>query len=155
MTQPTFLPVPAAGEVRATIPTQTPELARTGKVGLQRSPRSAGGANKGTPAPDAGYALTIAHREVGKLTFEHEHDRHDVEVGIAVLAAKRASIISRGPTLDDVRVALAHCGLGEGVVSHFDAKIFAGLAHSWVAQRHFADAVSDEDLRVDADVVSH
>lgn len=137
------------------MPTQTPELARPGKLALQRSPRPAGGANKGTPAPDAGYALTIAHREVAKLTFEHDHDRHDVEVGISVFAAKRASVISRGPALEDVRVALAHFGLGEGeTVSHQDVKGFAGLAHSWVAQRRFADAISHEDLRVGGDVAS-
>jgi len=138
------------------MPTPTPELARAAKFALQHSPRSAGGANKGTPAPDAGYAFTIAHREVAKLTFEHEHDRHDVEVGIAVVAAKRASIISRGPTLEDVRVAMSHFALGaKGEVSRFEARPFAGLTHSWVAQRRFADAVTVEDLGVDADVVAH
>jgi len=138
------------------MPTQTPEFARAKKPGLQRSARPAGGANKGTPAPDAGYALTIAHREVAKLAFEHEHDRHDVEAGIAVVAAKRASIISRGPTLDDVRVALELFGLhADAPVTHHDVKTFAGLAHSWVAQRQFADAVSNENLRLGDIITSH
>ncbi len=49
--------------------------------------------------------MTIAARECAKLTFEHEHDRHDVALGVGLVAAKRASLIGRGPQLGDVRVA--------------------------------------------------
>lgn len=129
------------------MPTPTPQFARTPKAGLQRSPHLFAGSGAGTPAPGAGYALTIAEREVARLAFDHEHDRHDVVVGVAVVAAKRASLIGRGPTVGDVRAALDHFGLLSATsVDHHLASPFAGLAHSYVAQRAFADAVSADDL---------
>lgn len=125
----------------------TPELARTQKPGLQRTAIASKGAGHGTPAPGEGFALTIAHREVGKLMFAHEHDRHDVEVGIALVAAKRASIVGRGPILGDVQLALDLFELrGVDVIDHERCRGFAGLAHSYSAQRHFVDAVSDATL---------
>ena len=129
------------------MPTGTPEFARVAKAGLQRSPHPPTGPGVGTQAPGEGYALSIAHREVARLHFEHEHDRHDVEVGIGLVAAKRASLSGRGPQLSDVHVALRRYGLVGGVsVEHRLAAPFAGLAHSYVAQRRFVDAVADEDL---------
>ncbi len=127
--------------------TPTPELARPKKAGLQRSPHPFAGRGAGTPAPDGGYALTIAQREVAKLPFAHEHDRHDVAVGIAVVAAKRASLIGRGPTLADVRFALDLFALADGTpIDHHRASPFAGLAHSYFAQRAFADAIDGDRL---------
>ena len=127
--------------------TEVPELARVPKAGLQRSPHVPTGRGLGTQAPGEGYALGVAHHEVAGLTFEHEPDRHDVEVGIALVGAKRASLIGRGPQLGDVRVALGLFGLVEGViVDHALAAPFAGLAHSYAAQRRFVDAIADDDL---------
>jgi hypothetical protein len=127
--------------------TATPELARVPKAGLQRSVARVSGKGYGTPAPGEGYALTIAQREVAKLVFAHEHDRHDVEVGIALVAAKRASLVGRGPILGDVQTALDIFKLrGADVVDHQLCVGFAGLAHSYAAQRRFVDAVSDEQL---------
>jgi len=127
--------------------TETPEFSRVPKAGLQRSPHVPTGRGLGTQAPGEGYALGIAHREVARLTFEHEHDRHDIEVGVALVGAKRASLIGRGPQLGDVSVALRLFGLIEGVVvDHALAAPFAGLAHSYVAQRRFVDAIADGDL---------
>ena len=126
--------------------TPTAEFSRPRKAGLVRSAHPLAGTNRGTPAPDAGYALGLAAREVGRLDFAHEHDRHDVVVGVALVAAKRASLVGRAPTRDDVAVVLSHFSLA-GTVSRALAAPFAGLAHSYVAQRRFVDAVSEEDLR--------
>ena len=127
--------------------TPTPDFARTPKAGLQRSAQPFAGSGAGTPAPGGGYAYTIAEHQVAKLVFDHEHDRHDVVVGVAVVAAKRASLIGRGPTVGDVRAALDHFGLLSATsVDHRLARPFAGLAHSYVAQRAFADAVNGDEL---------
>ncbi len=134
------------------MPTPTPELGRPRKAGLQGSPHLFDGRGAGTPAPDGGYALTIAEREVAKLSFDHEHDRHDVVAAVAVVAAKRASLVGRGPTLSDVRVALDLLGLGDvASVDHGLASRFAGLAHSYFAQRAFADSVDGERLVASSD----
>ncbi len=117
------------------------------KVGLQRDPHHSVGPQHGTPAPGGGFALTLAARAVAELTFEHEHDRHEVALGVALVAAKRASLISRGPNLDDVRTAMSVLGLKSGEpVSDAAAQPFRGLSHSYVRQRAFVDAVSAERL---------
>jgi hypothetical protein len=129
--------------------TPTPEIGRRPKPGLQRSAHQASGPGHGTPAPGEGYALTMAERECTKLVFEHSHDLHDVIVGVGVVAAKRASVVGRQPTLGDVHVAMDLFALrATSPVSRAVTKVFAGLSHSYVAQRRFADAVTVEELTV-------
>jgi hypothetical protein len=127
--------------------TGTPEFARKPKAGLLRALPAPGQAGRGTQAPGEGFALTIAARECAKLTFEHEHDRHDVTLGVALVAAKRASLIGRGPQLSDVKAALHLFGLLDvELVTVALAAPFRGLAHSYVLQRRFVDAVDAEEL---------
>ena len=141
MTQPTYLPVSQSGDVRATRPTATPEFGRTPKAGLQR--HAATSALAGTPAPGEGFAMTLAERACHELTIPAGVDHHDVEVGVGLVAAKRAHLAGRGPTIYDVRAVLEHFGLlGE----HADFTPFGGLGHSYAAQRLFVDAVSAADL---------
>jgi hypothetical protein len=127
--------------------TSTPEIGRKPKAGLQHSLRPVPGAGHGTPAPGEGFALTIAQRECNKLSFHHSHDRADVELGVALVAAKRASIVGRGPILADVHVAMDLFGLrSTPVLEREHTSAFAGLAHSYAAQRRFVDAVTSEQL---------
>jgi hypothetical protein len=122
------------------------ELARTPKAGLQRSPSPPSGPGYGTPAPGEGYALTIAHHVLSAFSFENEHDRHDVELAVGLVAAKRASLVGRGPIPSDVRVTLHLLGIEGDTVSRSQSAAFAGVAHSYVAQRRFVDAVAASDL---------
>jgi hypothetical protein len=127
--------------------TQTPEFGRASKPGLQRSSHRTSGPGYGTPAPGEGFALTIAQRQCAKLNFVHDHDRRDVELGVALVAAKRASLVGRGPILADVHVAMDLFGLrAADVIDHELARPFSGLAHSYVAQRRFVDAVDVDQL---------
>jgi hypothetical protein len=127
--------------------TEIPELGRAKKAGLQRSAHPPVGTGYGTPAPGEGYALTIAERECEKLSFEHHPDEHDVIIGVGLVAAKRASLVGRQPTLGDVHVALDYFGLRESSpVTRETTKLFRGLAHSYVSQRRFVDAVPGERL---------
>jgi hypothetical protein len=127
--------------------TPTPEIGRKPKPGLLHSLSPVVGEGYGTPAPGEGFALTIAQRECAKLTFAHSHDRADVQIGVALVAAKRASLVGRGPILDDVRVAMDLFGLRTtSVIGRDHTANFAGLAHSYVIQRRFVDAVTREQL---------
>jgi hypothetical protein len=127
--------------------TGTPEFARKPKAGLLRALPAAGQAGRGTQAPGEGFALTIAARECAKLKFEHEHDRSDVTLGVALVAAKRASLIGRGPQLSDVKAALNMFGLLDvALVDQELSHPFRGLAHSYVLQRRFVDAVDGDEL---------
>jgi hypothetical protein len=137
--------------------TATPEIGRAKKLGLERSSHGEGGVGRGTPAPGEGYALTIATRECQKLNFTNAHDLQDVIVGVASVAAKRASLVGRGPTLGDVHVAMDLFDIRTtSPVSCETTEPFRGLAHSYPAQRRFVDAVSAAQLTSGAnDAASH
>jgi hypothetical protein len=127
--------------------TGTPEFAKKPKAGLLRALPVAGQVGRGTQAPGEGFALTIAERECTKLKFEHEHDRRDVVLGVALVAAKRASLIGRGPQLGDVKAVMSLFGLRDvALVDHQLSRPFSGLAHSYVLQRRFVDAVDGDEL---------
>jgi hypothetical protein len=127
--------------------TPTPEIGRKPKAGLQHSLHPSPGAGHGTPAPGEGFALTIAQRECAKLVFAHGHDAADVQLGVALVAAKRASLVGRGPILADVHVAMDLFSLrSTPVVERDQTAPFAGLAHSYAAQRRFVDAVTPDQL---------
>jgi hypothetical protein len=126
--------------------TATPELARAPKPGLQRSSRPPSGTGYGTPAPGEGYALTIAHRVLSAYSFEVEPDRHDVELGVGLVAAKRASAVGRQPIPGDVLVALEAVGITTSTVSSAQSEPFRGIAHSYAAQRRFVDAITTDQL---------
>ena len=130
--------------MRPTVSTPTPEIGRAKKPGLLGAPQGPRGIGQGTPAPGEGYAYTLASRLCEELTFENPHDRADVECAIALLAAERASAIGRGPTLEDVQLARARLELNSELVTHEHALEFAGLAHSYVAQRRFVDAMTTD-----------
>jgi hypothetical protein len=131
--------------------TQTPEPGRARKPGLERSAHGLSGKGLGTPAPGEGFALSIADRECRKLEFDHPESLHDVIVGVAAVAAKRASVVGRGPTLSDVHVAMDYFGLRDSSpVPRSTTKVFSGLAHSYAAQRAFVDAISAEALTTGA-----
>ena len=124
--------------------TQTPEIGRPQKAGLLRHVPDVAGA--GTNAPGEGFALTLAERECHSLHVAGV-SHHDLVVGVALVAAKRASLAHRGPSREDVRVVIDLFALsGDSPV----VEGFAGLAHSYAAQRRFVDAVDAEGLGISA-----
>jgi len=131
------------------MPMETPEIGRTPKAGLQRSPHAPKGASRGTPGPDAGFALTLAQRALHDYDLPGEN-LHDIELGVALLAAKRAGLVGRAPCSTDVAVVMDLFGLRspQNTAAREDRlRRFPGLAHSYVAQRAFVDAISDAVLR--------
>ncbi len=144
MAQPSFAPVPEAGEVRPTVATQPPEIGREKNPGLLRHvPRTPG--RYGNPAPNEGFALTLAARAVEELEVEHAHDREGIALAVGLVAAKRASLVGRGPTRGDVERAMALLGVTSPVTGEV-ARRFRGLGHSYAAQRDLVDSVADADL---------
>ena len=121
--------------------TATPEIGRSKKPGLLRHAPT--GVGSGTNAPGEGFAMTLAEHECADLHVAGVA-HHDLVVGVGLVAAKRASLAGRGPTVYDVRVVLDLFGLREHTSAV--ASDFAGLAHSYAAQRRFVDAVTEEQL---------
>lgn len=107
---------------------------------MRHAPTSPGA---GTQAPGEGFALTLAERECAEIHVAGV-DHHDVVIGIALVAAKRASLAGRAPTVYDVRAALDLFGFRTSEPRTTPA--FVGLAHSYVAQRRFVDDVTEDQL---------
>lgn len=148
--QPTFVPVPDADRVRPSIPAPIPVHPRTRPAEL-RSPALPTGRNVGTTGPDQGYALTLAHRLIGRLHLVDGEDRHDVVLGIALLASRRAAMVGRAPSIHDVEVAAGLFGFladaPADLVAH-RRRLFAGVAHDYAGQRALVDSVPDQALRL-------
>lgn len=153
MGAPEFVPVDITRPVRGY--ESPPRLAdqwraeRAGDLtaGQPRGPRV------GNQGPDQGYALTLAGRFAGKLTLtEGEHER-DALAGAVAIALKRASLFGRAPVIHDLTVALTIWGyLGEAPADlvALRKELFEEVAHPhhYAEQRHLADLVSEDALRM-------
>jgi hypothetical protein len=116
-----------------------------------RTPIAARGRSVGTPGPDAGFALRLARRFGHDLKLTEGEVEHDVLVGSALIAARRAALYGRAPSVYDIQVALALWGfLADAPVELVAARrrVFASVSHDYVAQRALVDAVPEESLRL-------
>jgi hypothetical protein len=150
VTQPTFVPVADSGAVRPCATTAPAQIGRPQKAGLLGAPGVASGRGRGTPGPDAGYALTLAHQMMREIELPEGEDPHDLEEGVAALAAKRASLLGRGPTGSDVAVAMDLFGLrtrADGAITADRRRRFAGIGHDYFARRSFVDSIPEAMLR--------
>jgi hypothetical protein len=105
----------------------------------------------GTPGPDAGFALRLAGRFSHDLRLTEGEVEHDVVVGVALIAARRAALYGRGPSIYDVQLALALWGfLVDAPQNLIDVRrqAFASVSHDYVIQRALVDAIPEESLRL-------
>jgi len=114
-----------------------------------RQPR---GRHLGSPGPDQGYVLLLAHRFEGKLTLVAGEHEADAIAGCIGVALKRASLFGRAPVVHDLTVALTLWGfLTEAPAELVELRkpLFAevALAVHYPQQRRIVDAVSDDALR--------
>jgi hypothetical protein len=111
------------------------------------------GPSLGSPGPDQGYVLKLAHQFEGKLVLHAgEHERDALAGGCAV-ALKRASIMGRAPVVHDLTIALTIWGfLGEAPTELVAQRshLFEEVAHphQYVALRRLVDMVPERTLRM-------
>ncbi|HZU74260.1 MAG TPA: hypothetical protein VE990_15970 [Acidimicrobiales bacterium] len=111
MSVPEYVPVGFADRVRH-LEGEVPPLP------IRRLPRnhlgdaSSGslGGLQGRPAPDAGYAISLARLFAGQVALAPGEDERDALAAGAVLGMARAGHFCRGPVLHDVRVGLELLG---------------------------------------------
>jgi hypothetical protein len=114
------------------------------------------GANIGTPGPDSGFALRLAHRFEHDLQLGDGESEHDVLLGVALVASKRAALFGRAPCIYDVRLALNVWGFLVDAPADIRATrraLFSSISHDYVAQRALVDSVPEETLRLSPDEV--
>jgi hypothetical protein len=152
MTQPTFVPITEADQVRPARHLHVPEAWTTSRPAELRTPIAPKGRSVGTPGPDAGFALRLAGRFAHDLKLRDGENEHDALLGCALIAARRAALYGRGPSIYDVQVALALWGfLRDDVAEELVAvrrQAFSSVSHDYVAQRHLVEAIPEQSLRL-------
>jgi hypothetical protein len=149
MTQPTFVPIAEADQVRPARHMHVPGSWTTSRPAELVVPAVRPGRIMGTPGPDSGFALRLAKRFEHDLKLSDGESEHDVLLGVALIASKRAALFGRAPCVYDVRFALSLWGfLDEAPTELLAARraAFSSISHDYVAQRQLVDAVPEEIL---------
>lgn len=150
MAQPSFVPITQADQVRPTTRQADPTHV-TGRPSELRTPDAPHGQGFGKPGPDQGYALRLAHLISERIVLAEGEDHHDVEVGAALLGARRAAMWGRAPSVYDLEVALGIFGFLDTAPADLVAYrkgYFQAVSHAWMAQRALVDSVPEAALRL-------
>jgi hypothetical protein len=150
MTQPTFVPISEADQVRPARHLNVPGAWTASRPAELGGPTAHSGRSVGTPGPDAGFALRLARRFEHNLKLSEGESEHDVLLGLALIAARRAALFGRAPCIYDVHFALNLWSFLNAVPEQLRAarrRAFSSLSHDYVAQRSLVDAIPEETLR--------
>jgi hypothetical protein len=158
MTQPSFVPISEADQVRPALRLQAPRPWVADRPAELRFPVHPGGRGLGAPGPDQGFALRLARRFADRLRLVPGESEEDAVVGTALLASRRAALFGRAPMIHDVETALALWGLlddhppaGLVDVRHL---AFSSAAHDYHVQRALVDRVPEAVIRLPATEVT-
>lgn len=158
MTQPSFVPITEADQVRPARRLQVPAAWQPDRPAELRIPLRPGGRNRGTPGPDQGYALRLARRFEERLHLRPGESTEDVVVGCALIASRRSALFGRAPATFDVEAALRLFGFLDRPVSEdlvqLRRRFFAGVSHDYDAQRSLVDQVPEATLRLSPDQIA-
>jgi hypothetical protein len=158
MTQPSFVPIAEADQVRPALRLEQPRPWVADRPADVRFPARPGGRQLGSPGPDQGYALRLARRFEGRLRLRTGESADDVLVGSALLASRRSALFGRAPTIHDVETALCLWGfLGDDPPVDLVAQrrlAFSAAAHDYVTQRALVDRVPEAAIRLRADAAA-
>jgi hypothetical protein len=157
MTQPSYVPIGEADQVRPAYRLKTPADWRQDRVAELLSPVHPRGRDLGVPGPDQGYALLVAHQLFAdRLELTPGITTEDALVGAAAVASARAALFGRAPVGKDVELALILFGfLGDAPPDLIArrAPLFQAAAHHYRQQRRIVEAVPEETLRLTPDLV--
>jgi hypothetical protein len=113
-------------------------------------PEQPKGSLMGTPGPDAGYALTLAHHFRDRLQVARPETVHDAEAVAAEVAIKRAALFGRAPVMTDLELVFALFGWLGGAppdLVEWRRLAAAGAAHDYNKRRALVDRVGEDVLR--------
>ena len=152
MTQPSYVPIVEADQVRPAYRLRTPGEWRADRVADLRTPGQPRGRAFGVPGPDQGYALLLAHRLFEeRLQLTQGISAEDALIGAAAVAGARAALFGRAPVARDVEMALILFGfLGDAPddLVAWRASLFQAAAHHYDLQRRIVELVPEETLRL-------
>jgi len=157
MTQPSYVPITEADQVRGAYRLRTPLPWRADRVADLRTPGQPRGREMGVPGPDQGYALLLAERLFReRLELTPGITAEDAMTGAAELSSARAALFGRAPVARDVEMALQLFGfLGDAPAElvAFRDPLFQAASHHYEQRRRIVDAVPETTLRMSAEEV--
>lgn len=152
MTQPSYVPIAEADQVRPARRLAPPPDWRQSRVAELTGPARPRGRGFGTPGPDQGYALLLAERLFsGRIRLQPGESTADVLAGAAAVAAARAALFGRAPVDADLEHALTLFGfLGDAPAELIAWRTprFQAAAHDYDVRRALVDAVPEATLRL-------
>lgn len=151
MTQPSFVPISEADQVRPSLRLQVPGSWTTDRPAELRIPIRPIGRSMGTPGSDQGYAFRLARRFEDRFRLAEDESVEDVVVGVALLASRRSGLFGRAPSVHDIRAGLALWGFLVDAPAPLVAarrKAFQSVSHDYVIQRALVDQVPESTLRL-------
>lgn len=158
MTQPSYVPIIESDQVRPAYRLRTPGDWRQRRVAELLSPEPPRGKAIGTPGPDTGYALLLAHELFAeRVEVTDGIGVEDALAAGAVVAGRRAALYGRAPVAKDVELGLTLFGLLGGAPAELVAwrkTRLQALSHHYLEQRRLADAVPEATLRLDPSAVA-
>jgi hypothetical protein len=158
MTQPSFVPIAEADQVRAAYRLGTPREWRQARPAELTSPTSPWGGDFGTPGPDQGYVLLLAERLFkDRVDVSEGESAEDALHGAAGVAAARAAFYGRAPVGKDLQHALTLFGFLGGAPADLVAwrrPVFRGASHHYRQQRQIVGCVPESTLRLTPDAVA-
>ena len=157
MTQPSFVPVVEADQVRRAYPLHVPSIWTSSRPSELRGTRAPSGSSLGTPGPDQGFALKLARRFEDRLVLGAGEHAEDAISGCTAVAMRRAALFGRAPVIHDLTPSFTLWGFLDGAPSDLVAareSLFRSAAHHYRVQRTIADAVPVATLRLTPEQVA-
>jgi hypothetical protein len=156
MTQPSFVPIVEADQVRPGYQLKTPEAWTPHRPSELRGTSAPRGTLLGSPGPDQGFALQLAERFHGRLGLAEGESEHDAAAGCTAVAMRRSARFGRAPVIHDLTFAFTLWGfLGDAPAELVAARgpLFRSAAHHYGLQRRIADCVPESTLRLTPEAV--
>lgn len=151
MTQPSFVPVVEADQVRRAYQLHVPSIWTSSRPSELSGTRAPSGSSLGTPGPDQGFALKLARRFENRLVLGAGEHAEDAISGCTAVAMRRAALFGRAPVIHDLTLSFTLWGFLYGAPSDLVAArepLFRSASHHYRVQRTIADAVSETTLRL-------
>ena len=158
MTQPSFVPIVEADQVRPAYRLQVPSIWTQSRPSELRGPSRPGGFQIGSPGPDQGFALKLARRFEDRLVLGAGESAEDAIAGCTAVAMRRCARFGRAPAVYDLTLRDSRCGASWAVrpvdLVEARAPLFRSAAHHYQAQRAIADCVTPDSLRMTPEEVA-
>ena len=157
MTQPHFVPIVEADQVRPAYRLRVPSIWTQSRPSELRGTSQLAGHHLGSPGPDQGFALKLARRFEDRLELDQGEAAEDAIAGCTAVAMRRCAHFGRAPAIYDLSFAFTLWGfLGNAPADLKEARapLFRSASHHYGAQRTIADAVVEEVLRLTPEAVA-